>query len=50
VRARGSQAAAYYHIGDTEVDERFASRRGFHFLRAARRRRHRRWGPELFSP
>jgi hypothetical protein len=27
-------AAAYYHIGDTDVDEHFALLAGFHFLRA----------------
>ena len=48
VRARFA-AAAYYHIGDTEVDERFALEAGFHFLRADADE-HRRWGPELFSP
>ena len=41
-------AAAYYHIGDTEVDERFAREAGFRFLRAAPDD-HCRWGPELFS-
>ena len=47
VRARFA-AAAYYHIGDTEVDERFAREAGFHFLRADADA-HRLWGPELFS-
>ena len=42
-------ATAYYHIGDTEVDERFAREAGFRFLRAEAEA-HRRWGPELFSP
>ena len=27
-------ASAYYHIGDTDVDDRFATAAGFHFLRA----------------
>ena len=40
---------AYYHIGDTEVDERFAREAGFRFLRAEAEA-HRLWGPELFSP
>ena len=48
VRARFA-AAAYYHIGDTEVDERFAREAGFRFLRADADA-HRAWGPELFSP
>ncbi len=48
VRARFA-AAAYYHIGDTELDERLAREAGFHFLRAEADA-HRRWGPELFSP
>ena len=47
VRARFS-AAVYYHIGDTEIDERFAREAGFHFLRADADA-HRRWGPELFA-
>jgi len=47
VRARFA-AAAYYHIGDTEIDERFAREAGFHFLRA-HADDHRRWGPELFA-
>jgi hypothetical protein len=48
VRARFA-AAAYYHIGDTDIDERFAREAGFQFLRAEAGA-HRRWGPELFSP
>lgn len=48
VRAR-FEAAAYYHIGDTDVDERFAREAGFRFLRADAVA-HRDWGPELFSP
>ena len=47
VRARFS-AAVSYHIGDTEIDERFAREAGFHFLRADADA-HRRWGPELFA-
>ena len=47
VRARFA-AAAYYHIGDTEIDERFPREAGFHFLRAEVDA-HRRWGPELFA-
>jgi len=41
------QATAYYHIGDTEVDDSVASRAGFRFLRADAAA-HRAWGPELF--
>jgi hypothetical protein len=48
VRAR-FEAAAYYHMGDTDVDERFAREAGFRFLRADAVA-HRDWGPELFSP
>ena len=33
VRAR-FQAAAYYHVGDTDTDEFFAAAAGFRFLRA----------------
>ena len=40
---------AYYHVGDTELDERFAREAGFQFLRAEAEA-HRRWGPELFCP
>jgi hypothetical protein len=40
-------AAAYYHIGDTDVDAHFASLAGFHFLRADAVS-FRTWGPELF--
>ena len=47
VRARFA-AAAYYHIGDTDIDERFAREAGFHFLRADADG-HRRWGPALFA-
>lgn len=41
-------AAAYYHVGDTDIDARFASDAGFRFLRADAAA-HRAWGPELFS-
>jgi hypothetical protein len=47
VRAR-FPAVAYYHVGDTDLDERFATAAGFRFLRAEAEA-HRRWGPELFS-
>jgi hypothetical protein len=40
-------AAAYYHIGDTDVDAHFADVAGFHFLRADAAS-FRAWGPELF--
>jgi len=40
-------AAAYYHIGDTDVDEHFATLAGFRFLRADHAS-FRTWGPELF--
>jgi hypothetical protein len=40
-------AAAYYHIGDTDIDECFATEAGFRFLRADAAA-HRAWGPELF--
>ena len=42
-------AAAYYHIGDTDVDEHFAGLAGFRFLRADAAS-FRSWGPELFGP
>jgi len=42
-------AAAYYHIGDTDVDEHFAGVAGFRFLRADAAS-FRAWGPELFGP
>jgi hypothetical protein len=42
-------AAAYYHIGDTDVDEHFAGLAGFRFLRADAAS-FRAWGPELFGP
>lgn len=41
-------AAAYYHIGDTDVDEHFATLAGFHFLRADPAS-FRAWGPALFG-
>ena len=41
-------AAAYYHIGDTDVDEHFAGVAGFRFLRADVAS-FRAWGPELFG-
>ena len=47
VRAR-FEAAVYYHVGDTEIDERFAGEAGFRFLRADADA-HRRWGAELFD-
>ena len=42
-------AAAYYHIGDTDVDEHFAGLAGFHFLRADAAS-FRAWGPDLLGP
>jgi hypothetical protein len=39
-------ATAYYHIGDTDVDEHFAGVAGFRFLRADAAS-FRAWGPEL---
>ncbi len=42
------QAAAYYHIGDTDNDDLFATAAGFHFLRADPVA-HRSWGPALFG-
>ncbi len=47
VRARFA-AAAYYHIGDTETDERFARAAGFRFLKADADA-HRAWREELFG-
>ena len=41
-------AAAYYHVGDTDVDEHMATLAGFRFLRADRAA-HQAWGPELFG-
>jgi phosphoglycolate phosphatase-like HAD superfamily hydrolase len=40
-------AAAYYHIGDTDVDAHFAGLAGFQFLRADAAS-FRAWGPALF--
>jgi phosphoglycolate phosphatase-like HAD superfamily hydrolase len=47
VRARFT-AAAYYHIGDTETDERYAVAAGFRFLKADPEA-HRAWRMELFG-
>jgi len=47
VRARFA-AAAYYHVGDTETDERFALAAGFRFLKADPDA-HRAWRMELFG-
>ena len=41
-------AAAYYHIGDTDTDDFYATGAGFRFLRADVAA-HRSWGPELFA-
>jgi hypothetical protein len=41
-------ATAYYHIGDTDVDEHFAGLAGFRFLRADATS-YRAWGPELLG-
>jgi hypothetical protein len=41
-------AAAYYHIGDTDNDDFFATAAGFRFLRADAAA-HRAWGPALFG-
>ena len=41
-------AAAYYHIGDTDTDDLYATAAGFRFLRADAAA-HRAWGPELFT-
>jgi len=41
-------AAAYYHVGDTDTDARFASDAGFRFLRADAAA-HRAWVTELFG-
>ena len=41
-------AHAYYHIGDTELDDHVASTAGFRFLRADADA-HRAWAPELFA-
>jgi hypothetical protein len=47
VRAR-FPAAAYYHVGDTEVDRFFAEGAGFRFLRADADA-HRAWSIELLG-
>lgn len=47
VKARFA-AAAYYHIGDTDTDERFAIAAGFRFLKADADT-HRAWSAELFG-
>lgn len=47
VKARFA-AAAYYHIGDTDTDERFALAAGFRFLKADPGA-HRAWSMELFG-
>ena len=47
VRAR-FPAAACYHIGDTDTDERYATAAGFRFLRADEDA-HRAWSVELFT-
>ena len=39
-------AAAYYHVGDTDIDEQFARLAGFVFL-SADVVAHRAWGPQL---
>lgn len=41
-------ATAYYHIGDTDVDDFFATSAGFRFLRADAEA-HRAWALELFA-
>jgi hypothetical protein len=40
-------AAAYYHIGDTDIDAHYADLAGFQFLRADAAS-FRAWGPSLF--
>ena len=47
VKAR-FQAAAYYHIGDTDTDDFYATAAGFRFLKADAGA-YRAWGPELFA-
>jgi hypothetical protein len=42
------EAAAYYHIGDTDTDEFYATGAGFRFLKADVDA-HRLWGQELFA-
>lgn len=41
-------ATAYYHIGDTDIDDYFATASGFRFLRAEAVA-HRSWVAELFA-
>jgi hypothetical protein len=41
-------AAAYYHVGDTDLDDFFATAAGFRFLRADADA-HRAWAAELFA-
>ena len=41
------QAEAYYHIGDTDMDNFFADRAGFRFIRAVTASIQA-WGPEVF--
>jgi hypothetical protein len=48
VKERFPAAAAYYHIGDTDNDDFFATAAGFQFLRADADA-HRAWGPALFG-
>ena len=40
-------ALAYYHIGDTDTDERYATAAGFRFLKADAEA-HRAWSATLF--
>jgi hypothetical protein len=47
VKARFS-AQAYYHIGDTDIDDLYASGAGFQFLRADAAA-HEAWGPRVFG-
>jgi hypothetical protein len=47
VKARFA-AAAYYHIGDTDIDDFYATAAGFRFLRA-HPDAHRSWFVELFT-
>jgi hypothetical protein len=41
-------ATAYYHVGDTDTDARYASDAGFHFLKADAAA-HAAWAVELFG-
>jgi hypothetical protein len=47
VKARFDAVTTCYHVGDTDIDEHFATLAGFRFLRADAVA-HRAWGPELF--